>query len=100
MMASVVHVPPASPRFFLEVTPDRWKGRSAKTANLKLVNHVYGVGLTNKKRDLDIADSIGVGHWFHTKASPVMFGKGLHAPCSQAKTVLLKRAMAKKGWRT
>ncbi len=102
MMASAIHVPPSVPRFFLEVTPDKWKGRSQKTANLSFVNHIYGqygVNLKNKKRELDIADAIGIGHWFHHRASVNMLGRGLHAPCSKSKTVLLKRALNKKGWR-
>lgn len=99
MLANSVHAPPALPRFLLEVTPDKWKGRSQKSANLKLVNHVYKVGLTTRKRDLDIADAVGIGHWFHHQAKTSMLGKGLHAPCSAEKTMLLMRAMDKKGWR-
>lgn len=99
MLASTIHVPPATPRFFLEVTPARWKGRSPKEANLRRVNARWGVGLTTAKRDLDMADAIGVGHWFHLAASPEMLGDGLHAPCGPEKTALLRRALSAAGWR-
>lgn len=99
MLADSVHVPPALPRFFLEVTPATWKGRTQKSATLKYVNYVYGVDLSSKKRDLDIADAVGIGHWFHQKAAAKLLGSGLHAPCDAAKMAMLKRALAKKGWR-
>lgn len=100
MLADSIHVPPALPRFFLEVPPRTWKGTSPKTANLRFVNHVYGVGLTNDKKSLDIADSVGIGHWFRTMASPEMLGKTIYAPCSEQKLKLLAAALARKGWRT
>lgn len=99
MLASVIHVTPAAPRFFLEVTPSSWKGRTPKTATLLRVNTRFGVNLTNAKRDLDIADAIGIGDWFHLMAHPELLGRGLHAPCGLDKTALLHRALVSSGWK-
>lgn len=99
MLASSVHVAPALPRFFLEVAPGLWKGRAPKTATLARVNHKFGLALTDEKRDLDIADAIGVGEWFHLMANPHMLGDGLHSPCSKEKTTLLETALLTSGWK-
>ncbi len=100
MLASVIHAAPARPRFFLEVTPARWKGRAPKEATLAYVNNRYGLSLTDKKVDLDISDAIGIGSWFNDKSSVEMLGKGLHAPCSQDRVEMLHQALSTTGWRS
>ena len=98
-LASSVHVAPAQPRFFLEVSPSCWKGRGRKTATLALVNTRYGVNLTDEKRDLDIADAIGIGDWFKLFGHERHLGDGLYATCSAQRMELLKRALSTTGWK-
>lgn len=97
-LSATIHTAPSLPRFFLEVTPNRWKGMTSKLATHAVVTARYGLRIGVAKTDLDICDAIGVGDWFHLMCHERYLGDGLHAVCGKDKAALLPRALLG-GWR-
>ncbi len=98
-LSATIHAQPSLPRFFLEVTPNRWKGHCTKQATRAVINARYGLNIGETKTDFDISDAIGVGDWFHRMCNERFIGDGFHVVSGVAKAALLPRALVS-AWRT